>query len=106
MGTTEYREAYSCPDRVLTVQDWQDADLVSWACNISGVAHSLPKVIAKVRAEADAQNRSWDWASRHPIVVIYVDKIASLVGGYLNIDQGLDAYQIVRERLNGKNHLD
>lgn len=48
------------------------------ACNISGVLHSFLEDLAAVRAHPG--NSGTDWIRRHPVVVLYVDKLFDMVG--------------------------
>ena len=64
----------------LTLRDWEDAWYIQSACNFSGVAYGLCDAIKKVRDEAAARKLGWDWADRHPIVILISDKIASMCG--------------------------
>ena len=90
---------YADPDLVLTPADWRDADYVSSAVNFSGVAISLPEVVRKVRQEAEARGQSRQWADRHPLLTIYLDKLAELNGLYLTgSDAILDCYTLVTQK--------
>jgi len=70
--------SYSQPDLVLTQHDWDDAWHVQNACNLSGVVYSLADKIRKTREEAARRGLGWEWANRHPIVMLFVDKINSM----------------------------
>lgn len=69
----------------------QDALLVQDACNLSGVATSFAKVVQDVRA-ITPNNPDWHC---HPILKLWADKIASLVGTQFDWDSG-KAYDAVR----------
>jgi len=58
----------------LTKGDWQSALDVQDACNLSGVVHSLSRILPKIRED----NPSTGLVNEHPIVVLYVNKLASL----------------------------
>lgn len=75
-----YRDQYNITHYRVSKRDVEDAEMVMSASNISGVALSFTKIIALVRAEAEAQKKSWSWAHAHPLVLVYLDKIASLTG--------------------------
>ena len=60
----------------LTPKDYADAMLVQDACNLSGVVHSFSRVMSRIRADCDSTQES----NRHPIAILYSDKIASLTG--------------------------
>jgi len=73
-----------------TAQEWANTaiDGVQSACNLSGVAHSFSQLMT------DLHDFSWDarfgdnprnhlgtdWCNQHPLVVLFVDKMASLCG--------------------------
>ncbi len=73
-------KSYSEPDQVLTQHDWDDAWHVQNACNLSGVVYSLAAMIKKTREEAAKRSLGWEWANRHPIVMLFADKINSMCG--------------------------
>jgi hypothetical protein len=60
--------------KALTKADWQSALDVQDACNLSGVVHSLARILPRIREEV----QSTGLVNEHPIVVLYVDKLASL----------------------------
>lgn len=66
----------------LTKRDWQNAMDVQDACNLSGVVHSLAELLPRIRQEPDCTGT--DYVNRHPIVVMYVNKLASLTGNDFN----------------------
>jgi hypothetical protein len=49
------------------------------ACNLSGVLHSLDRIVTEVLwPESDRIGCSTDWINQHPIVTLFLDKLASL----------------------------
>jgi hypothetical protein len=68
------------PDELLILSDWEFAKHSQGACNLSGLAHSLSKVITKVWAEARVQGHGTDWVNNHPIVRLYVEQMYYLAG--------------------------
>lgn len=50
------------------------------ACNLSGVAHSFLTAVQAVNEEARRLGEGTDWRNNHPIIRLYVDKLASLCG--------------------------
>lgn len=55
-----------------------DAISVQDACNLSGVVHSMSRVIADLREISGSQ--STDYFNNHPIMVLYASKISGLTG--------------------------
>ena len=80
----------------LTARNYQDALEVQDACNLSGVVHSFSKVMSSIMGDASNTHD----VNRHPIAVLYADKIASLAGVQsLSYDSGFSAaYDICCER--------
>jgi len=80
--------------------DYKDAIDIQDACNLSGVVRSMVDVLGKLWNEAHAEHVGTDWVNRHPISVMYADKIASLTGVQsLSEDNAFhDAYKICRQR--------
>jgi hypothetical protein len=76
----------------LTKADWQSAIDVQDACNLSGVVHSLVDILSSIRSEKDFSGTAY--VNRHPIVVLYVNKLASLTG-----DNFSEAYAKVQAKL-------
>ncbi len=70
----------------------QEALAVQDASNLSGVARSFVKVIDAVRKISPTNN---DW-KRHPIIKLWVDKLASLTDVQGDWDSST-AYQAVEE---------
>lgn len=58
----------------------QDALPVQDACNLSGVARSFLQAVAAVNEEAHRIGEGTAWRNNHPIIRLYVDKLASLSG--------------------------
>ena len=57
-----------------TALDVQDA------CNLSGVVFSFAKVMQVICDEAHRLGKGTDWKNRHPIVILFLDKLADLAG--------------------------
>ena len=70
------------PDAVrdrLSPEDYKHAIFAQDGCNVSGLAHSFSAVMPKIWAEARATgNESTEWVNRHPIVLLYLNKMCSL----------------------------
>lgn len=87
-------------NQVLRIQD---------ACNLSGVAHTFSNACTELWVYVNAHNEALaktnstnseflgtDWVNKHPIVTLYLDKLASLNGNYLHRDI-ITAYEEVRK---------
>ena len=48
------------------------------ACNLSGVVHSFSRVMSFLSDEANRTGKGTDWKNKHPIAVLFADKISSL----------------------------
>lgn len=56
----------------------KEAIQVQDACNLSGVVHSFSRAMETIWSEARLQNHGTEWVNTHPIVTLYIDKLASL----------------------------
>lgn len=85
----------------LTKRDWQNAIDVQDACNLSGVVHSLADVMPRIRQEPDCTGT--DYVNSHPIVVLYVSKLASLSRQDCFCDKAIErfgeAYETVKAKI-------
>lgn len=63
----------------------QEALDVQNACNLSGVVHSLARVVTMLRALPECTGT--EWCNTHPIVYLFVDKLADL-SGVPHLDSG------------------
>ena len=68
----------------LTFEDYKTALVIQDACNLSGVVHSFSRMMNKIWEEAHKTQKSTDWVNKHPIAILFADKIAHLSTG-LNI---------------------
>ena len=67
--------------RTMTLQAMAQAALdVQTACNLSGVAVTFGQVMLGLRALPECEGT--EWANRHPIALLFADKIAELTGCY------------------------
>lgn len=64
----------------MTRNPYQLALDVQTACNLSGVVHSLAEALPIIRDEVRASGGGTDEINRHPVVVLFVDKLADLAG--------------------------
>lgn len=67
------------------------------ACNLSGVVISFAKGMDVLWAEAREHGHGTGWINRHPIVTLFIDKLASLNGSQGDSSVVFSAYDKVRE---------
>jgi hypothetical protein len=60
------------------LQAAHDALACQDACNASGVVHSFDQAMSALWDEAHKQGKGTEWVNRHPIVTLFIDKLASL----------------------------
>jgi hypothetical protein len=56
------------------------------ACNLSGVAHSFDKAVSAVFQEKERLGKGTAWVNRHPIITMYLLKMAELNGCGSSLD--------------------
>jgi hypothetical protein len=56
----------------------QQALDVQDACNLSGVVHAFSRAMSVLWEEAHRTGQGTDWVNKHPIVTLFIDKLASL----------------------------
>jgi hypothetical protein len=83
---------------MLTKRDYEDAISVQDACNLSGVVHSWSRMMDKIWKESRAMEKGTDFVNRHPINVMFADKVASLTGSN-NFSRYSKAYEECQERI-------
>ena len=84
-------------DKKLTAKDYQRALDVQDACNLSGIVHSFAAVLPLIMEEVKSTEGVW----RHPISVMYVSKIDSLVHGSDMNTFGV-AYEACKDKAKAK----
>jgi hypothetical protein len=76
--------------------------MVQNASNLSGVGHDFSRLITLVREEYEQENDGaiapTTWVAQHPAVVLYVAKMAEMVGIFCDSDTYADAYDKCKER--------
>lgn len=80
----------------LNSEDYRKAISIQDACNLSGVVHSFSDVISKIWTEARCLGEGTDWVNRHPISVLYSNKINSLADPDSKIENYSRAYEICK----------
>lgn len=74
-----------------TASQWaSDAILVQDACNSSGIVHTFSTLMSDLSDYSFQKNKGTSWKNRHPLVILFVDKLASLCGS--NLNYGHDSY--------------
>jgi hypothetical protein len=56
----------------------QQALDVQDACNLSGVVHAFSRAMTELWDEAHRTGQGTEWVNTHPIVTLFIDKLASL----------------------------
>jgi hypothetical protein len=69
------------------------------ACNLSGVVHAFSRGMDVLWVEArEGEGKGTDWVNQHPIVTLFLDKLASLNRTQCFCDSAVpDAYTKVRK---------
>ena len=80
----------------LSALDYREALTVQDACNLSGVVHAWSRVLDKIWFEARAAGQGTDYVNRHPISVLFADKLADLAG--TRPTDYLRAYDVARRK--------
>lgn len=83
----------------------KEAYIAQNASNLAGVLYSAHRALVRLRELAEEGNTGGGWAAidRHPVMILWADKIASLtdtqhVGG----NRIMEAYKKVHEMIEGK----
>jgi hypothetical protein len=61
------------------------------ACNLRAVVRGLSRVMDDLWKIADEEKHGSDWVHHHPIVTMWIDKLAHLNGSQQNFGTKLDA---------------
>jgi hypothetical protein len=72
------------------------------ACNLSGVVHSFADAVSTIWDEAHRQGRGTEWVNTHPVVTLFLDKLADLNGYWFQCPQIGQAYDEVRKIAEGR----
>lgn len=72
------------------------AIVVQDAVNLSGVAHSFAEAMSAIWEEAHTQGQGTEWVNTHPIVTLFLDKLADLNNARFECPQIGQAYDEVR----------
>ena len=70
----------------------REAYAVQDACNLSGVVHAFSQVVTRVRALLETEGKGGtDNVNRHPVCIMFADKIGHLTGHQAIGGQVIDA---------------
>lgn len=72
------------------------------ACNLSGVVHAFSRAMTLLWKEADTRGEGTEWINQHPIVTLFIDKLASLNRTQGDLSAVLAAYDRVHAIVEGK----
>jgi len=73
------------------------------ACNLSGVLHAWSRSITELRVLLEGQTGfSTDKLNRHPISVVWADKVASLTGTQNDTKSVFDAFGWCHDLIEGR----
>jgi hypothetical protein len=63
-----------------SIEQWaaDAADHVQYACNLSGLVFSFEQCVTDLAEEAKRLGENTDWINRHPICVLWADKLDDL----------------------------
>ena len=85
----------------LTLRDWQSAFVVQDACNLFGVLSQWKRIMSKLCEYGRINVRGTDWINKHPVNILFVDKIGSLT----DINRGLAFSEAYIKVENSIKHL-
>ena len=79
----------------------QNAMASQSACNVSGLVHSLSKLIDEIWTEAREAGEGTEYVNTHPVVVMFTTQLAHLSGcGIVDTSAYSKAYNAVNDTLN------
>jgi hypothetical protein len=82
-----------------TIQECAQAALdVQDACNLSGVVFVFADVMHVINEESTREGHGTTWKNNHPIVRLFVDKMASLSGMQGLTDEVMEHFRAAYER--------
>lgn len=73
------------------------------ACNLSGVVHAFSRAVSglwKVVNDDPSKGRGTEWVNRHPVCLLFTDKLADLSGSS-NTADCTAAYDLANRIVNG-----
>jgi hypothetical protein len=87
----EIDNEYDVKIKILRKSDWDGAAMVLDASNLCGVVFEFKNVMDKICSEAFENHKSIEWKNRHPIALLYAEKINRLTGNG-SLDNWSEAY--------------
>ncbi len=86
-----------------TIQELAKESLdVQNACNASGVVHAMSRMMTDLWEIAREKGKGTDWVNQHPIVIVYLDKLASLADCQEYNSKVFKAFDQVSDLAEGK----
>jgi hypothetical protein len=82
-------------EKQLMIEAWRVQD----ACNASGVARSMVRATEVLWQLARAGSHGTEWVNRHPVMTLYVSKLASLNGLAENESR---AFELAAKEVDGE----
>lgn len=58
----------------------REALLAQDACNLSGIVFAMARACQEICEEAKLRDQDTAWKNRHPVMILYADKLAELTG--------------------------
>lgn len=82
----------------ISKEDYNTALQVQGAGNLAGVIHSFSAILDKIWEEARVKGLGIEYVNRHPICILFAEKISNLTKGQRIAMNHTEAYQACRER--------
>jgi hypothetical protein len=87
---------------MLIKKDFQDTLQMMDACNASALLKSLNEIVPRIWEEADFYKKGTSWVNSHPIMLLWIGKIADLsYGRDAPYVKWTKAYNYVNAKANG-----
>jgi hypothetical protein len=79
---------------------YTEAVRVQDACNSAGIINSLARMLPEIRADVERRDGqfSTDAMNKHPVIIAFIDKLASLAGIQSYESRVFEAHGICDER--------
>jgi len=82
-----------------TPDDYQRALDAQNGCNLSGIVHDFSRVVTRIWNESNKYGKGTEFVNRHPISLLYADKVANLAGvGQVSATAYEQALKVCEER--------
>lgn len=87
---------------MLTEKDFKDTLQMLDACNGPALLKSLAEIVPRIWEEADFYKKGTSWVCSHPIMLLWIGKIADLsYGRDAPLGKWSKAYQYCNAKVNG-----